>query len=418
MNDSIPAGFDFTDPELFEKRRPQEEWRRLRRTEPVHWVDKTRWADPASDGYDDAGYWLVTRHRDVKEVSRLSGEVYSAGEKTSIARPPAQADPSMIELQRALLINQDGEQHRKHRRIISRGFTPRGVAGLREDLRERAERIVTEAAAGDPGDFVTTVACELPLQAIAELLGIPQQDRHKVFDWSNRLASYDVPGGFEDSTVASAEILGYAHELAEKRRADPQPDIITTLVQSDVDGESLTPEEFGWFVVLLAFAGNETTRNATTHGMIAMLDNPGQWERFKAERPDTAYDEVLRWATPVTQFQRTAVRDTELSGTRIAAGDRLVLCYGSANFDEDVFEDPFTFDIGRDPNPHLTFGGQGPHYCIGANLARMQIELIFTAIADHLPDLRALGEPTRFRSGWLNGITRWPVDFGRCPAGH
>ena len=166
---------------------------------------------------------------------------------------------------------------------------------------------------------------------------------------------------------------------------------------------------------LLAVAGNETTRNATTHGMVAMLEHPEQWELFKRERPETAYDEILRWASPITQFQRTAMEDTEIGGLPIAKGDRVLICYGSANFDEEVFDDPFTFTILRDPNPHVTFGGQGPHYCLGANLAKMQLELIFNAVADHLPDLTALGDPKRLRSGWLNGLTEWKVDLGVCP---
>ena len=162
-------------------------------------------------------------------------------------------------------------------------------------------------------------------------------------------------------------------------------------------------------------AGNETTRNATTHGMVAMLEHPEQWELFKKERPETAYDEILRWASPITQFQRTAMEDVEIGGVTIPKGDRALLCYASANFDEDVFQDPFTFDILRDPNPHVTFGGQGPHFCIGANLAKMQLELIFNAVADHLPDLTSLGDPKRLRSGWLNGLVEWKVDLGTCP---
>ena len=411
MDVSIPEGFDFTDPELFEKRLPHDEWRHLRQTDPLRRVEK----QPGIDGFDDDHYWLATKHADVKEISRITGEKFSAGENTMIPRFAEGTDRAIIEAQREMLVNEDGEIHKKHRRIISRGFTPRGVAGMRPELAERARKIVTEAASGNADEFVTAVASELPLQAIADLLGVPQEDRHKIFEWSNTMTSYDVPGGMDKAALASMQLIEYFQNVATDRAENPQDDIVSKLVQADVDGEHLSPEEFGWFVTLLAVAGNETTRNATTHGMVAMLENPDQWELFKSERPETAYDEILRWASPITQFQRTATEDVEIGGVTIPAGDRVLLCYGSANFDEEVFEDPFTFNILRDPNPHVTFGGQGPHYCIGANLAKMQLELIFNAIADHLPDLTALGEPTRLRSGWLNGLTEWKVDLGTCP---
>ena len=409
---SIPASFDFTDPELYEKRLPHPEWAELRRTEPIHWVQK---ADRGCDAFDDDGYWVVTKHADVKEISRRTNEGFSTYENTAIPRFAPGTDRGIIDMTRFILLNQDGEDHKKRRRIISKGFTPRNVEKLRDKLHERARTIVTEAASGEQkGDFVTQVACELPLQAIAELIGVPQEDRHQIFEWSNNMTSYDIPEKADDSAVAAAQLLDYAQKMAESRGVDPQDDLVTKLIQADVDGEQLTADEFGWFVILLAVAGNETTRNATTHGMVAFLDNPDQWEKFKAERPETAYDEILRWASPITSFQRTATEDVEVSGTQIRKGDRVELMYGSANFDEEVFEDPFTFDITRDPNPHLAFGGNGPHYCIGANLAKLQIELIFNAIADHLPNLESLGDPSRLRSGWLNGLTEWPVDF-RCP---
>ena len=201
-------------------------------------------------------------------------------------------------------------------------------------------------------------------------------------------------------------------------QSSPGEDIVTKLIEADVEGHKLSDDEFGFFMVLLAVAGNETTRNSITHGMVAFTDHPDQWELYKRERPATAVDEIVRWATPVTSFQRTALRDYELSGVPIRKGQRVVMSYRSANFDEEVFDDPFSFNILRDPNPHVGFGGTGAHYCIGANLARMTIELMFSAIADHIPDLTAVGQPDRLRSGWLNGIKHWQVDYtgqSGCP---
>ncbi|MET0134564.1 MAG: cytochrome P450, partial [Kibdelosporangium sp.] len=260
------------------------------------------------------------------------------------------------------------------------------------------------------GDFVTDVACELPLQAIAELLGVPQDDRHKLFDWSNRMISYDDPEASQPE-LASAELLGYAWHMAEDRKKCPAHDIVTTLVNANIDGEDLSSEEFGFFVLLLAVAGNETTRNAITHGMHAFLENPEQWSRFKEERNATAADEIVRWATPVMVFQRTTTTDTVLGGVEIKAGQRVGLYYSSANFDPEVFDSPERFDVGRDPNPHLGFGGTGAHYCIGANLARMEIDLIFNAIADHMPNISKAAPPQRLRSSWLNGIKEFRVNY-------
>jgi cholest-4-en-3-one 26-monooxygenase len=211
----------------------------------------------------------------------------------------------------------------------------------------------------------------------------------------------------------------YAMKMAEDRAKNPGEDIVTQLIEADIDGEKLSDDEFGFFVVMLAVAGNETTRNSITHGMIAFSENPDQWELYKKERPDTAADEIVRWATPVTTFQRTALEDYELSGQQIKKGDRVLMFYRSANFDEEAFEEPHKFNILRSPNPHVGFGGTGAHYCIGANLARMTINLIFNAIADHMPDLKPISSPERLRSGWLNGIKHWQVDYtGKCPVAH
>ncbi|MGW0523180.1 cytochrome P450 [Crossiella sp. NPDC003009] len=402
----LPQGFDFTDPDVYAQRLPIEEFAELRRTAPVFWNAKP----PRRDGFDDEGYWVVSRHADVKRVS-LDSRLFSSYANTAIIRFGSDITKEQLDVQRLIMLNQDPPEHTKLRGIVSRGFSVRAIAGLREALDARARRIVESARTGGVGDFVTDIACELPLQAIAELLGVPQEDRRKIFDWSNEMIGYDDPEFQTDSAMAAAQLLAYSMNMAEERKKCPMPDIVTKLVQADVDGDSLSADEFGFFVILLAVAGNETTRNAITHGMMAFLDNPEQWELYKAERPKTTADEIVRWATPVISFQRTATADTEIGGVAVKAGDRVGMFYSSANFDEEVFTEPERFDITRDPNPHLGFGGSGAHFCLGASLARLEIDLIFNAIADHLPDIRKAGEPRRLRSGWLNGIKEFPVAY-------
>jgi cholest-4-en-3-one 26-monooxygenase len=404
---NIPPGFDLTDPDLYSRRVPMAEFAELRRTAPVWWHPQPR----GTGGFDDEGYWAVTRHADVVAVSRDSDH-YSSWENTAIIRHQDGATRDQIELQRFVLLNIDPPQHTQLRGIVSRGFTPRAINDLRSTLSERAGQIMRTALDSGSGDFVTDVAAELPLQAIAELIGIPQDDRRKVFDWSNDMVGYDDPEYTADPAAAAAELVGYAMAMAEDRRQSPRDDIVTKLVNAHVDGGQLSSDEFGFFVILLAVAGNETTRNAISHGMLAFLEHPDQWELFRAERPESAADEIVRWATPVTVFQRTALSDTKLGGQQVKAGQRVGLFYRSANFDEDVFDHPERFDIQRSPNPHLGFGGSGAHFCLGANLARLEIDLIFNAIADHMPDIRQAGEPERLRSGWLNGIKKLPVSYG------
>jgi cholest-4-en-3-one 26-monooxygenase len=406
----IPPGFDFTDPEMYTTRVPAEELAELRRAAPVWWVAQRR----GSAGFDDEGYWAVTRHADIMTISKTP-EVYSSWENTALIRFAEGIERGAIELQRYILLNIDPPEHTQLRGIVSRGFTPRAIGNLRQALTERAERIVATALDSGTGEFVADVASELPLQAISELLGVPQEDRGKIFSWSNRMVGYDERAldaeAQDDGMIAATEILGYSLAMAEERRACPRDDIVTKLISAEIDGHHLSDDEFGFFVLMLAVAGNETTRNAIAHGMLAFLDHPEQWALFKAERPATAADEIVRWATPITVFQRTATQDTTLGGQQIKAGQRVGLFYRSANFDEEVFDAPERFDIRRDPNPHLGYGGYGTHYCLGANLAKLEIELIFTAIADAMPDIRKAGDPVRLRSGWINGIKQLPVSY-------
>jgi cholest-4-en-3-one 26-monooxygenase len=416
---NLPAGFDFTDPDIYAERLPVEEMAEMRRTAPIWWNEQP----VGTGGFDDGGFWVVSKHKDVKEVS-VRNDVFSSLQKTALPRYKEGTVTAQIDTGKFVLLNMDAPQHTRLRKIISRGFTPRAVERLRDDLRERAQRIVEAAAAEGSGDFVEQVSCELPLQAVAGLLGVPQEDRKKLFHWSNELVGDQDPEfARNDAMGASVELITYAMQMAAERANNPQDDIVTKLIEADVDGHKLSDDEFGFFVMLLAVAGNETTRNSITQGMMAFTDFPDQWELYKRERPVTAADEIVRWATPVTSFQRTALQDYELSGVQIKKGQRVVMVYRSANFDEEVFDDPFTFNILRDPNPHVGFGGTGAHYCIGANLARMTIDLMFNAIADAMPDLESVGRPERLRSGWLNGIKHWRVDYhsdgaAKCPVAH
>ncbi len=404
----IPPGFDFTDPELYTTRVPAEELAELRRAAPVWWVSQRR----GSAGFDDEGYWAVTRHADIIAVSKQP-EVYSSTANTALIRFREGTPRESIDMQQIILLNMDPPQHTRMRGIVSRGFTPRAIGNLRQVLADRAERIVATALESGTGDFVADVASELPLQAISELIGVPQEDRGKIFNWSNRMIGYDdeTPGSEGAGELAAIEILGYSMAMADERRKCPADDIVTKLISAEIDGHALGDDEFGYFVLMLAVAGNETTRNAITHGMNAFFAHPEQWELFKASRPATAADEIVRWATPITVFQRTATRDTELGGQPVKAGDRVGLFYRSANFDEAVFDAPGRFDITRDPNPHLGYGGLGTHYCLGASLAKLEIELIFNAIADAMPGIAPAGDPVRLRSGWINGIKSLPVSY-------
>lgn len=402
------AGYDFTDPDVLLRGIPVNEFAQLRKTAPVWWNEQDE------SIFNDGGYWVITRHEDIKAISRDGGTVWSTNAKGAVMRLPEGVTSEQLDLTKALLINHDAPEHTRLRKLVSRLFTPRSVAALEEKLAVAARDIVAAAAKKGSGNFVDDVAMSLPLLAIADLIGVPEADREKLFHWTNAIMNTDDPDFDADPTMANAELMGYAYNMAEQRRKCPADDIVTRLVQADLEGaagEGITDVEFAFFVILLAVAGNETTRNAMTHGMNAFLENPDQWELFKRERPETAVDEIIRWATPVHCFQRTALVDTEVGDVTVKAGQRVGLFYSSANYDEEVFDAPFTFNILRNPNPHLAFGGNGAHYCIGANLARMEIKLMFNEIADQIPDITKLGEPQRLRSGWINGVKDLPVSY-------
>jgi cholest-4-en-3-one 26-monooxygenase len=376
---------------------------RLRREDPVHW-------HPEPDG---PGFWAVMRHADVRTVSRDPATYSSELGSTFI---DTQTDEALAQL-RLTILNMDPPKHNRYRRLVSRGFTPRVVGQLMEAIERRAARIVDDLADGGEVDFVEEIAGKLPLEMICEMIGIPEADWPRMFELSNLLVGGQDPEYQADpgaGEVAAAEIYAYCDAVAADRRANPREDIMSVLVHAELDGERLDDLELNLFFVTLVVAGNETTRNLINHSMLAFLEHPEQAQRLRDDPSlwPTAVDECLRWGTSIQNFRRTATRDTELRGVPIAAGDKVVMYYMSANRDDEVFEDPYRFDVGRTPNDHVTFGGGGVHHCLGANLARAEIGAMMRQVVERLPDLELAGEPIRLRSDFVNGVKHMPVRFG------
>jgi cholest-4-en-3-one 26-monooxygenase len=363
------------------------------------------------------GFWAVTKHSDVEYVSRHPG-LFSSYQRLALFDELPDED---VEAHRLMMLNMDPPRHTRQRGFVSREFTPKMVARMAADIRRICNTLLDEVAPRGEADFVRDIAAPLPLHVLCELMGIPATDRPRLFRLSNQLAGYQgdeyIPcAGARAADVmrdAALEYYLYANDLAAQRRASPRDDIVTRLLGTDGQGESLTTDEFDMFMLMLAVAGTETTRNAAAGGMLAFFEHPGQWRRLRDDPGlgKTAAEEVVRWVSPVNLFRRTATRDTELGGQPIAEGDKVVVFYSSANRDEDVFADPATFDIGRDPNPHLGFGGGGPHFCLGRHLAVLQLRVLFTTLAERMPDIALAGQPVRHRSNFTNGINQLPVRF-------
>jgi cholest-4-en-3-one 26-monooxygenase len=315
---------------------------------------------------------------------------------------------------RMSILNMDAPEHNRHRRLVSKAFTPRMIQGLQESIVEHAVRTVDNIAEKGECEFVEDIAARVPLDLICEMIGLDEADWPAMFELSNKLIGFDDPEYQttpEAGGQAAAEIFGYCDRVAADRRANPRDDLMSALVNAELDGEHLTDMELNLFFVTLVVAGNETTRNLINHSMLAIIDNPDQAERLRQD-PElwpTAVEEMLRWGTSIHNFRRTTTTDTELHGVPIPAGDKVVIYYMSANRDEDVFEDPFRFDITRDPNNHIAFGGGGPHFCLGAQLARLEIRMLFEEMAIRYPRLEALGPPDRLRSNFIGGIKHLPV---------
>ena len=378
------ADIDITDLDVFAERYPAEWFAFLRDNAPV-------WKHPGTEGSDDEDFWLITSYEHITEVHR-SGMLYShqtgpgRDGKGGIALTDLDADrgPGLQ------MVMTDPPQHTRYRKLVNKGFTPRMVRKLNDAMYARTTAVLDRVIADGGCDFVTEISAELPLMAIAEVVGVPQDDRDKLFDWSNRTIGgsddeYSVAEDGDDYTSAMIEMATYAVALTEEKRTNPGDDLWTQLVDASVtmeDGTTveLTEIERALFFALLVVAGNETTRNSISKGLIAFMENPDQWERWKAglDDPglaDTMVDEILRYTSPVNFFRRTATADADLGGQQIKAGDKVVLWYPSGNRDEAEFPNPDVFDIGRTPNHHVAFGAGGAHFCLGANLAKLEIKV-------------------------------------------
>jgi cholest-4-en-3-one 26-monooxygenase len=397
------ADIDLWDMDQYIEAVPHDQLKRLRQQAPI-------FKHPDPDQPD--GYWALTRHADVVFVSR-NPEIFSSYEKTAMIN---EFFTEQIDQQRMFMLNQDPPQHTRTRQLVNRGFTPRMIAKLEERIQSTCDDIVAQAIAKGEGDFVTLCAAELPLIVIAELMGVPLEDRHKVFDWSNRMVGGDDPeyGVTEEQRFdAATEMWAYASALAEQKRQQLKDDIVSKLISPDEEGNVLSELEFDLFFMLLAVAGNETTRNAISGGMYALMKNPEQWEILKADPSliPTAADEIVRWVSPVNVFRRTAMEDVEVGGVQIKKGDKVLIYYNSANRDETVFDNPDVFDITREPNPHVGFGGGGPHFCLGRHLAKLELECIFRSLITQCDHLELISEPRRLRSNFINGIKEMTVRF-------
>jgi len=397
---------DLLDRDRFTEGIPHEWFTWLRENAPVHWHE-----EPGGPGF-----WVITKLADVTACNRDAASFSSSQELGGVVGLEGPlASPPGAEAAGSMMLFMDPPDHTRYRKLVNRGFTPRMIGALETHVRELAGRILDEAMAKRDCDFVVDIAAELPLEVIAEMLGVPREDRHKLFDWSNRMIGSEDPEYLVDQSLvaeAQLEMFMYAQQLAEQRRAEPKDDILTTLLQAEVDGDTLSELDFNLFFMLLAVAGNETTRNAIAHGMNAFLEHPEQYERLAADPGGligTATEEILRWATPVMYFRRNARQDVTLRDVTIKAGEKISLWYISANRDEDVFTDPFSFDIGRDPNPHIAFGGGGPHFCLGSQLARLEIRVLFEELVARVPRVEQLGEADRLRSNFIGGIKHLPV---------
>ncbi|MBX7434536.1 cytochrome P450 [Mycobacterium sp. Y57] len=387
----------------------------LRREAPVSFHDSYVAAD---EDAPVAGHWALMRHDDVFYASRHP-EIFSSAGGITVGDQNAELAEYF-----GSMIAMDDPRHTRLRNIVRSAFTPRVLAVIEDSVRQRARRLVETMLAAHPdgeGELVSELAGPLPLQIICDMMGIPEDDHQRIFHWTNVILGFgdpDIATDFDEFVTVAMAIGAYATDLAEDRRRRPGEDLTTSLVQAELDGERLTSAEVASFFILLVVAGNETTRNAISHGVLALSRYPEQRDIWWADYPKvapTAVEEIVRWASPVAYMRRTATRDVELGGVRIAEGDKVTLWYESANRDETKFADPWRFDVLRHPNPHVGFGGGGAHFCLGANLARREITVAFEELHRLVPDIAARTEPDRLHSAFIHGIKTLPVSW--TPAG-
>lgn len=387
--------------ETWERGVPHDQFDVLRREAPVCW-------HPEPDG--GSGFWAVTKHADVKRISRDPRTFSSALGATFI---PDQAE-EILALLRLSVLNMDDPQHTRYRNIVARAFTPRMIARLVDDIDARAVRVVDEMVERGEVEFVNDVAARVPIEAICNMLGLPDEQWTRMVELTNvMIGSMSEPGMQGAGEAASAEVYMLCDAVAQARRVEPEDDLITALINAEVDGERLDEGELNMFFLTLIVAGNETTRNLINHSMLAFVDHPGEAERLRTDESlwGTAVDEMLRYGTSITNFRRTATVDTEIRGVPVASGDKVVMFYTSANRDEEVFADPHRFDVGRTPNDHVAFGGGGVHYCLGASLAKAEIRAVMREVVNRTRDHELAGPVRRLRSDFVNGIVAMPLRF-------
>jgi cytochrome P450 len=391
---------DLLDPRSFVGGQPHDQFAWLREHDPVHW-------HPEPDG---RGFWAITRYEDVRSVGRMA-KVFSsyAG---GIMIPDG--DELQLAGARLMMLFMDPPEHTRHRLLVQRGFTPKGAATWTARIDQLATEIVDEVIERGECDLVTDIAGEMPSMVIADVMGIPRADARRLYELTEIMHS--APGAVPDDVRmnASVEMLTYGAGVFDQKRRAPADDLATVLAQAEIDGDRLRDDELAWFFLLLINAGGDTTRNLVGGGMHVLFQNPDELARLRADVDgllDTAVEELLRYVSPVVHMRRTAVQDTQVAGQAIAAGDKVVMYYGSANRDSTVFDDPDRLDVSRTPNEHLAFGGGGPHFCLGAPLARIEIRAMLREIVRRLPDLEPAGEETWLASNFISGPTHLPVRF-------
>lgn len=398
----MTPAINLIDPEYFARHgHPWDQYEWLRANAPVFWHDEP----------DGLGFWAITKYEDIRSISRTP-KVFSSYE-TGVMLPDP--DPMGLYAQRLMMLNMDPPQHDRFKLLVSRGFTPKNAPLLRPRIEELAREILDSAMKKNSLDFVSEIAGRLPSGLIAELMGMPREDGERLYDLTEIMhTNDDAVAPPEVKMAAVGEMLAYGQSVADIKRKTPGDDLATILVNAEVDGDRLTDEDFQWFFLLLVNAGGDTTRNLLAAGLQLLFEHPDQRAKLMSNLDGhlaTAIEEMLRFTSPVSHFKRTVMEDTTIRGQHIKAGERVVMFYGSANRDEDIFESPNTFDVTRDPNPHVAFGAGGPHLCLGMHVARVELAVMFKELLTLMPNIRSDGEFERMHSSFIAGIHSMPVKY-------